>query len=68
MRLPITVRLTNYVWGYVGKAAGQLEDETVPDVYFIAGDYQVWVPGLTFADVTQISALPYLAPAAPPKR
>jgi hypothetical protein len=33
-------------------------------VYFIAGDYQLWIPGLKAADVSQISILGYLSPTS----
>lgn len=61
MTHPIAVQLNNSAWGYIGKAAGQLEDNTISDVFLIGGDYQVWIPGLKAADLTQISVLPYLA-------
>lgn len=60
MTRPVAIRLNNGAWGYIGKAAGQLQDETVSNVVLIAGDCQVWIPGLKAADVTQISILPYL--------
>lgn len=62
MTNPIAIRLTADVWAYIGKAAGQLEDESIPDVYLIAGDYQAWIPGLKAADLTHISIVPYLRP------
>ena len=62
MTKPIAIRLNSPIWAYVGKAAGQLEDDSIPNVYLIAGDYQAWIPGLTANDVTQIAILPYLTP------
>lgn len=55
MRDLIAIRLEKPAWAYVGKAAGQLQDDTVPNVYLIAGDYQLWIPGLQPLDITQIS-------------
>ena len=55
MTNPVAIRLNHQAWGYVGKAAGQLQDDSIPDVYWIAGDYQVWIPGLKAADVSQIT-------------
>ena len=63
MTHPIGIMLQSAAWGYIGKAAGQLEDESVPNVFLIAGDYQLWIPGLKASDISQISVLPYLAPA-----
>lgn len=60
MTTPVAIRLNNPAWAYIGKAAGQLEDDSVPNVLFIAGDYQLWIPGLKAVDVSQISILPYL--------
>ena len=65
MRSLIAIRLDNGAWGYVGKAAAQLMDDSMPDVYFIAGDYQVWVPGLKPGDITQISVLREMDRSAP---
>jgi hypothetical protein len=62
MLYPIAIRLNNDAWGYIGKAAGQLEDDTIPNVFLIAGDYQVWIPGLKAVDVSQFSIVPYLTP------
>ena len=61
MTRPIAIQLNNAAWAYVGKAAGQLEDDDIPDVYLIAGDYQLWIPGLKAVDVKQISIVPYLS-------
>ena len=63
MTRPIAIQLDNPAWAYVGKAAGQLEDNDMADVYFIAGDYQLWIPGLKAVDVRQISIVPYLSTA-----
>ena len=60
MTRPVAIRLNNGAWGYIGKAAGQLQDDTVDNVVLIAGDCQVWIPGLKAVDVTQISVVPYL--------
>lgn len=59
------IALTRGAWGFVGKASGQLRDANDPDVYWIGGEYQVWIPGLVANDVKQISILPYLAPNTP---
>jgi len=65
MTNPVAIELTNGAWGYIGKAAGQLKSKHIPGVYFIGGEYQVWVPGLTANDIRRISLLPYLKPNAP---
>ena len=59
------ISLLRGAWGYIGRASGQLRDETDPQVYFIGGAYQVWIPGLLARDIVQISILPYLMPNAP---
>jgi hypothetical protein len=56
------IELLRGAWGFVGKAAGQRKDLSDPQVFFIGGDYQIWIPGLTATDIKQISILPYLAP------
>ena len=60
----VAIELVKGAWGYIGRAAGQLKDSTMPGVYFIGGEYQVWVPGLVANDIRQISLLPYLKPNA----
>jgi hypothetical protein len=65
MTRPIAIRINNPVWAYIGRAAGQLEDDSIPNVYLIAGDYQAWIPGLKAVDVTQVAILPYLTPTSP---
>jgi hypothetical protein len=64
MTRPIAIMLTSGMWGYVGKAAGQLEDGAFPGVFLIAGEYQAWIPGLKAADICQISVVPYIIPNA----
>ena len=59
------IELLRGAWGYVGKASGQLKNTSDPDVSWIGGEYQVWIPGLVASDVKQISILPYLAPNTP---
>ncbi|HYW42116.1 MAG TPA: hypothetical protein VE959_04615 [Bryobacteraceae bacterium] len=61
----VAIELVNGAWGYIGKASGQLKNNLEPGVYFIGGEYQVWVPGLTMTDIRRISLLPYLKPNAP---
>ncbi len=58
----VAIELARGTWGYVGKAAGQLRNQDDPDVFFIGGEYQLWIPGLTAHDIRQISILPYLTP------
>jgi hypothetical protein len=65
MTNPVAIELTNGAWGYIGKAMGQLKSKSVRGVYFIGGEYQVWVPGLHAKDIRLISLLPYLKPNAP---
>jgi hypothetical protein len=61
----VAIELANGAWGYIGKASGQLQDNLVPGVFLIGGEYQVWIPGLTANDIRRISLLPYLQPNAP---
>ncbi|HLK68941.1 MAG TPA: hypothetical protein VKU19_36165 [Bryobacteraceae bacterium] len=65
MTNPVAIELLNGAWGYIGKAAGQLKTSRDPKVFFIGGEYQVWVPGLTANDIRRISLLPYLKPNSP---
>ena len=58
----VAIELLNGAWGYIGKAAGQLKDKRISDVFFIGGEYQVWVPNLVANDIRRISLLPYLKP------
>jgi hypothetical protein len=64
MTHPVAIELMKGTWGYIGKASGQLKNNLIPGVYFIGGDYQVWIPGLIAADICQIALLPYLKPNA----
>ncbi|HUA58364.1 MAG TPA: hypothetical protein VML19_06395 [Verrucomicrobiae bacterium] len=61
----VAIELVNGAWGYIGKAAGQLRNSDDPKVFFIGGEYQVWVPGLIANDIRRISLLPYLQPNSP---
>jgi hypothetical protein len=61
----VAIELTKGTWGYIGRASGQLEDQNVPRVFLIGGEYQVWVPGLLANDIRRISLLPYLKPNTP---
>jgi len=61
----VAIELLQGKWGYVGKASGQRKDETDSGVYFIGGEYQVWIPGLAQTDIRRISIAPYLAPNSP---
>jgi hypothetical protein len=65
MTRPVAIELVKGAWGFIGKASGQLRDQTLPGVYLIGGEYQVWVPALTANHIRQISLLPYLKPNAP---
>jgi hypothetical protein len=65
MTNPVAIELVSGAWGYIGKAAGQLKTMADPKVFFIGGDYQAWVPGLTATDIRRISLLPYLRSNAP---
>ena len=58
----VAIELLRGAWGYVGKASGQRKDETDAGVYFIGGEYQVWIPGLVANDIKAVSILPYLTP------
>ena len=65
MANPVAIELVNGAWGYIGRAAGQPKSKAVPGVYFIGGEYQVWVPGLVADDIRQIRLAPYLKPNFP---
>jgi hypothetical protein len=65
MTRAVAIELVTEVWAYIGKASGQLTDLKTTGVFFIGGEYQVWIPGLTIQDFRQISLLPYLKPNAP---
>jgi hypothetical protein len=60
MATPICISLTTGAWGYSGKAAGQIEDQDIPRVFLIGGDYQLWIPNLEIADFILISISPYV--------
>jgi len=57
----VAIELVNGAWGYIGKAAGQLENRDISNVFLIGGAYQVWIPGLVATDIRRISILPHLA-------
>jgi len=61
----VAIELVRGAWGYIGKASGQPRDQNDSAVYFIGGEYQVWIPGLLGVDITRISILPYLPPNSP---
>jgi hypothetical protein len=61
----VAIELVRGSWGYVGKASGQLEDNSTPGVYWIGGEYQVWIPGLLANDIRRISLPPYRQPNPP---
>jgi hypothetical protein len=65
MTSAVAIELLNGAWGYIGKASGQLKNNLTPGMYFIGGEYQVWVPGMVANDIRRISLLPYLQPNAP---
>ncbi len=58
----VAITLLNGAWGYIGKAAGQRKNEACPDVFYIGGNYQVWIPGLRANDIAQIALRGYLKP------
>ena len=64
MTRAVAIELMGGAWGYVGRASGQKRDEDDPQVFFIGGEYQVWVPGLTVNQIRQIAMAPYLTPNA----
>jgi len=47
--------LTRGAWGYIGKASGQRISAAETRVYFIGGEYQVWIPGLDAAAVIPVT-------------
>lgn len=58
----VAIELLTPQWGYIGKAAGQRVNQDDSSVYYIGGEYQVWIPGMVASDIRQMSILPYLAP------
>jgi hypothetical protein len=58
----VGISLLQGAWGYIGKASGQRKNQDNPDVYFIGGEYQVWIPGLTAQHIARLSLSPYLKP------
>jgi hypothetical protein len=65
MTRAVAIELLRGAWGFIGKAAGQNKDRDDPIVFFIGGEYQVWVPGLVAKDIRQVSIGPYLIPNTP---
>ena len=65
MTSAVAVSLTQGMWGYIGKASGQRRERDNPNVLWIGGEYQVWIPRITIHDVVRISIVPYLKPNAP---
>jgi hypothetical protein len=61
----VGITLLRGAWGYIGKASGQRKNQDSPDVYFIGGEYQVWIPGLIAQDIARMRLLPYLKPNTP---
>ncbi|MCU0227637.1 MAG: hypothetical protein MUF01_08345 [Bryobacterales bacterium] len=59
---PLVVALSQDVFAFVGITAHQRRDQDDDKIFFIGGDYQVWLPGLTVHHVRQVSALPYIRP------
>lgn len=62
MTTAVAIELVSGAWGYIGKASGQLQDQNVPGVFLIGGEYQVWVPGLTESDIRRV---PFPKPHSP---
>jgi len=62
MTQAVAIELLRGAWGYVGKASGQRKDANDAGVFFIGGEYQVWIPGLVANDIKRISIMPYLSP------
>jgi hypothetical protein len=62
MTQAVASELLRGAWGYVGKASGQRKDANDAGVFFIGGEYQVWIPGLVANDIKRISIMPYLSP------
>ena len=69
MSKPLFIELIQPVWAWIGKASGQKMYEDDPkkvnetkenNVFFIGGNWQVWLPNLTIQHVRQIAASPYL--------
>jgi hypothetical protein len=56
----VGVSLVRGAWAYIGRAAGQPKNRGNRDIWFIGGEYQVWVPGLRASDLVRISLAPYL--------
>jgi len=64
MTRAVAIELVTPHWGYIGKAAGQRKNKYDSQVFFIGGEYQVWIPGLTRNDFRQIAIIPYLLPTS----
>lgn len=64
MTRAVAIELAVGAWGYIGRTSGQKRDANDPQVFFIGGEYQVWVPGLTMSQIRQIAIAPYLSPNA----
>ena len=62
MSRAVAIELLSGAWGYIGKASGQRKDANDPRVFFIGGEYQVWIPGLVANVIKRISITPYLNP------
>lgn len=65
MTQAVAIELLRGAWGYIGKASGQRKDINDASVFFIGGEYQVWIPGLVANDIKRISIMPYLNPNSP---
>lgn len=62
MSKPLFIELIQPVWAWIGKVSGQKKDQNDAKIFFIGGNYQVWLPNLTAQHLKQIAALPYLQP------
>jgi hypothetical protein len=57
MTLVVLARLKIAVWGFLGKVGAQQEfdyekrkDQTLKNVFFIGGSYQLWIPNLKYPE------------------
>jgi hypothetical protein len=53
----LLAELTEEVYGFAGKCLGQPTDNNIENVYFIGGEYQVWIPNLSLQFIREIPAL-----------
>jgi hypothetical protein len=56
----VGIELLVQKWGYIGKAAGQRVDANDRSVFYIGGEYQVWIPGMVASEIRRLPIVPHL--------